>query len=69
MDVAEILADNVKLIFISIFSVIFGIILLPILRIGMYTGSNQILLSINPLLCLLSFIFSISGIIYWLKRI
>ena len=63
MNVVEILSDKVKLIFISILSGIFGIILLPILRVGMYMGSNKILLSINPLLLLFPFIVSISGII------
>ncbi len=68
MDIIEILSDHVKLIFIAIFSSAISIILLPILRVGMYTGSNKILLSINPLLWLLFFIFPISGIIYYLKQ-
>ena len=63
MDIIEILSDHVKLIFIAIFSSAISIILLPILRVGMYTGSNKILLSINPLLWLFPFIVSISGII------
>ena len=71
MYVVEILSDKVKLIFISILSGIFGIILLPILRVGMYRGSNKILLSINPILWLILFIFSIPGmivIIYYFKK-
>ena len=68
MDMIDILSDHVKLIFIAIFSSAISIILLPILRVGMYTGSNKILLSINPLLWLLFFIFPISGIIYYLKQ-
>ncbi len=71
MNVVEILSDKVKLIFISILSGIFGIILLPILRVGMYMGSNKILLSINPILWLIPFIFLIPGmivIIYYFKK-
>ena len=68
MDIIEILSDHVKLIFIAIFSSILSTGLFLILRVDMYTGSNKILLSINPLLWLLFFIFPISGIIYYLKQ-
>ena len=68
MDMIDILSDHVKLIFIAIFSSILSTGLFLILRVDMYTGSNKILLSINPLLWLLFFIFPISGIIYYLKQ-
>ncbi len=68
MDMIDILSDHVKLIFIAIFSSILSTGLFLILRVDMYTGSNKILLSINPLLWLLFFIFPISGIIYYLKE-
>ena len=68
MDMSDILSDHVKLIFIAIFGSILSTGLFLILRVDMYTGSNKILLSINPLLWLLFFIFPISGIIYYLKE-
>ena len=68
MDMSDILSDHVKLIFIAIFSSILSTGLFLILRVDMYTGSNKILLSINPLLWLLFFIFPISGIIYYFKK-
>ena len=68
MDMSDILSDHVKLIFIAIFGSILSTGLFLILRVDMYTGSNKILLSINPLLWLLFFIFPISGIIYYLKQ-
>ncbi len=68
MDMSDILSDHVKLIFIAIFGSILSTGLFLILRVDMYTGSNKILLSINPLLWLLFFIFPISGIIYYFKK-
>ncbi len=69
MEVSNILSNKIKVSVLAIFSgaIVFGV-LPPILRTGMYTGSNKILLSINPLLYLLPFILLISGIICCLKN-
>jgi hypothetical protein len=63
MYVRDILSYTVIVFCILIVGFIVNSILFPILRVGMYTGSNKILLSINPLLWLFPFIVSISGII------